>query len=310
MGGTAPYKNILARQTSIRLSFKWRGRWFKPTLDIPPTPANLKYAARTLAEIERKIEIGTFNFSEYFPNSKIGARLGLGAVASPTFASMVEDWLALIKPDIEATTYREYENTLNRHFVPKLGATRMADFTDELVEKHLSKLGLTNNKTYNNVVSPFRMVLDKAWRWKKMPVNIAPMIESKAKAKPKPDPLSFEQVEAFLVKVARYGEQVRNYFEFAFFAGLRPSELIALLWEDIDFGTRTALVRRALVRTINKATKTEDEREVWMQERAFAVLMRQKELTYLPAVQYSTIRLLVLRTRTRNLRWSGFGVLH
>jgi hypothetical protein len=35
------------------------------------------------------------------------------------------------------------------------------------------------------------------------------------------------------------------------------------------------------VRAISKQTKTEDEREVYLQDRALAALIRQKEYTYL-----------------------------
>ena len=50
-------------------------------------------------------------------------------------------------------------------------------------------------------------------------------------------------------------EQTRNIFEFAFWTGLRTSELIALEWGDIDFDRAIVRVRRAYVLKQVKTTK-------------------------------------------------------
>ena len=59
-----------------------------------------------------------------------------------------------------------------------------------------------------------------------------------------------------------HGEQWANYFEFAFFAGLRPSEQIALGWPKVDFRRGEVRVDSARVRTIDKRTKTHEARDV------------------------------------------------
>ncbi|MGN6985796.1 tyrosine-type recombinase/integrase, partial [Neisseria sp. P0008.S010] len=38
-----------------------------------------------------------------------------------------------------------------------------------------------------------------------------------------------------------------NYFELAFFSGMRTSELIALTWQDIDFQRQCVRVNKASV---------------------------------------------------------------
>ena len=283
MGSRKPLQGVYARETSILISFQWRGKRFRETVHVPPTPANLKYAARLRTEIERKIELGTFSFSEFFPESKTIEKLGLGNDESPTFEGMALSWLDLIKPDLAATTAREYYNTLHRHFISKLGAMRMRDFTTELVQKHLASIEVHTAKSYNNAISPFRMVLAKAWEWKKTSENLAAAVKNrKRKNKPEPDPLSVQEVESVLAKMReRYDEQVPNYFEFAFFTGLRPSELIALTWSSVDFSMRSVRVQEARVRGIDKDTKTHTVRDVRLRPRALAVLERQRKHTYL-----------------------------
>ena len=75
--------------------------------------------------------------------------------------------------------------------------------------------------------------------------------------------------------------QTRNLFQFAFFSGLRTSELIALEWGDVDFQRGVVRVSRASVRKIVKETKTvSGEREVKLLSPALAALEAQKPYTF------------------------------
>jgi integrase len=56
---------VNVRESSIRIVFRYKGkqRLERLCLDnasLPPTPANLKYAARIAAEIKEKVRLGTF----------------------------------------------------------------------------------------------------------------------------------------------------------------------------------------------------------------------------------------------------------
>ena len=71
-----------------------------------------------------------------------------------------------------------------------------------------------------------------------------------------------------------------DYFEFAFFAGLRPSEQSALQWVDVNLRAGTMRVHRARVLTEDKPrTKTHRERLVELNHRALGVLLRQQART-------------------------------
>ena len=58
--------------------------------------------------------------------------------------------------------------------------------------------------------------------------------------------LSHDEAELVLDDMRKhYDEQVWNYFEFAFFTGLRPEEQIALRWSDLDTRLNTIRIQRA-----------------------------------------------------------------
>ena len=95
----------------------------------------------------------------------------------------------------------------------------------------------------------------------------------------KVDPFDKEEVNAILD--ATHHEQIRNLFQFAFFTGLRTSELIALEWEDIDLINGVIHVARAVVKKQIKGTKTiSGVRDVMLLPPAIAALKAQEKYTF------------------------------
>ncbi|AMP14390.1 site-specific integrase [Collimonas pratensis] len=100
--------------------------------------------------------------------------------------------------------------------------------------------------------------------------------------KKKPDPFTIEEAQKIVASMLeRYPQPVANYFEFMFFTGLRTSEGIGLEWNDVDFNTKTILVRQGFVLGKMEDTKTSKERTVSLNSMAFAALKRQKAWTFL-----------------------------
>jgi integrase len=77
-----------------------------------------------------------------------------------------------------------------------------------------------------------------------------------------------------------YDPQVGHYFVFMFETGLRPSEAIALEWGDVDFGSRTIRISRAIVAHAEKGTKTDRARNVDLTEKALQTLIAQKQYSF------------------------------
>lgn len=93
------------------------------------------------------------------------------------------------------------------------------------------------------------------------------------------DPFSQAEVKAILDACAG---QIRNLFQFAFWTGLRTSELIALRWDDVDLVNRMLTVRRAQVRKREKAPKTKaGRRTVSLLQPAVDALLAQRQHTQL-----------------------------
>jgi integrase len=94
--------------------------------------------------------------------------------------------------------------------------------------------------------------------------------------KKEPEPFNANEREQILTQMTG---QVRNLYEFAFWTGLRTSELLALRKSDIDLKREVIFVRKALVHGREKGTKTKSgERTHELHEKALSTLKAQLKL--------------------------------
>lgn len=101
--------------------------------------------------------------------------------------------------------------------------------------------------------------------------------------RPKPDPFTLEEAELIIAGIQKdWGDDDRDYVEFQFFAGARPSETIAAGWTKFDRVSGTLRISSARVMGRDKnTTKTSTERDVELCPRALAVLQRRRAKTAL-----------------------------
>lgn len=284
MGIKEHFEGILARTASIRIDFRWNDRRFRERIALKPTAANIRAAARMRTEILQAIGLGVFtwnDFARYFPESP-SIPVSEAATRAITFNEVADMWLKL-NGHKAATTLSEYENLLNSRWRPLYGNRPIAEITYEELALDVAEFPRMAAKTFNNVMTPARQVWGLAFKMKKVPENITLEIESRKGQEPEPDPLLMSEVLQVIEHVDKhYGGAWRNYFELAFFTGVRPSEQIALQWTRVDLSREQIRIDQARVRRHNKATKTYKSRDVDLQGPALEALRRQKQWTFDP----------------------------
>ncbi len=92
------------------VDFRYQGHRCREQTALPDTPANRKRLAKVLAKIEEQISQGTFNYRDFFPNSKNAAKFDPVAPAAETtpIAQAVADMGAAAKP---TPLFKEFANT-------------------------------------------------------------------------------------------------------------------------------------------------------------------------------------------------------
>lgn len=274
MGGIAEHRG------KIQITFYWEGERHRPTINIPYTAANVKYATRLKAEIERSIAFGTYSFDQFiahFPHSRL-TKSAPKETTKPTFRDISRLWLQSAN-HLSRGTLIKYNQWLT-FWLEHIGDMPI----DEIKFSSLAALANSHNwqaKNRNNILIPLRKVMELAFLDGIIENNPTLRIKNAKVQKQPPDPLTAEEVDRVLYHMRKYPPQIVNAFEFAFFTGMRPSELISLQWGDIDFEVGLARVQRARTFQEEHETKTFSVRDVELNSRATSALFRQKSHTFL-----------------------------
>lgn len=268
---------VVARKTSIQVSFTADGVSRRLTLKsggqpLPPSPANLKYATRLVAEIRDKIRLGVFSLVEYFPE-EAGAGDG-------TVTALLDDWLKTLRAT--KSTRDKYASAC-RFWKEGIGTKLARLLKPSDIRKVIAAHPAMSGKTLNDYTSVLRKALDAALDDELIQSNPAARIDAQPHQKPPPDPFTMPEVESIIAQVlARRGQADADYVTFRFFTGMRTGELIGLHWQSVDFPSKTVTVREARVRGEQKdSTKTSKARAVDLNSRALAALTNQKARSYL-----------------------------
>ena len=260
---------------SIEIDFYYLGQRCREAIRIPPTKANLKFAKNKRATILHEIGIGTFNYATHFPDSKRAATLG--KVTNKTVAEALDEFLLTSRRTCETSTLRDYQSAIEYHLKPVFGACLLRKITATQIKVWIGGLTISS-KRINNVLIPLRTVLRDAFHDQVIDRDISALIRNLSFRTEEPQPFTPYEIKSIL---EHSEDQTRNLFQFAFWTGMRTSELIALEWDDVDFQRGIVRVSRASVRKIVKVPKTQSgEREIKLLDPALAALNAQKAFTF------------------------------
>jgi len=277
-----------ASESSIEISFMYRGVRCRERVPLKPTAANLKRAEQHRAAILHAIASDTFDYRATFPESKIAARFA-EATATPgdklTVGEYLDKWLDRQKLERKASTYDTYRKIVTGKLDPWFGKLKMTELKRKDVRERLASYP-AGNKTLGNIQSVLRAALTDAVDDDLIEVNPLEGYTYRKKAAPKDE----DEIDPF-----------DREEQFAFWTGLRTSELVALDWGDIDLMRGVVRVSRALTQHADEpeAPKTESgKREVKLLQPAAEALAAQKAHTYLKGKE-------VFQNRQTLERWAG-----
>ena len=215
----------------IRLDIRWKGARFRrtiPGLDASKK-AHWKTAENMLGAARYEMALGAFDPCKYFPDSKLAKQFRPGSAI--TLSEKLDEWLRDRSNDCERSTYRDYVSAVNQHLRPTFGELTLEQIKSADIREW--RAGLTiSNKRINNIMIPLRGVLQDAYADELIGSNPAARIKNLPKRAAEPDPFTPNEREALL---AACEGSTRPLFQFAFWTGVRTSELIALEWGSTPF---------------------------------------------------------------------------
>jgi integrase len=174
----------------------------------------------------------------------------LQAKPKETVSEYLDSWLeTTARPSVRSRTYQDYTDTLKRYVRPHLGDVQLARVTPVEIRAMLVKLralGLSG-RTVRKAHEVIRNALEQAVSDRLLPENPARgRLVRKAlppKERKERQTVPVEAVSAFLAAAGE--DRLFAYWCVLLFGGLRPSEALALRWEDVQVDTVN--VQRVLV---------------------------------------------------------------
>ncbi|ELL1153984.1 site-specific integrase [Pseudomonas aeruginosa] len=271
-------------ESSIEITFMYRGVRCRERISLKPTATNLKRAEQHKAAVEHAIANGTFEYAVTFPGSPRAAKFAPEA-SQETVAGFLTKWLAGKKQHVSSSTFEGYRKLVELRLVPALGPTLLVELKRKTVRDWLNTLEVSN-KTLSNIQSCLRSALNDAVDNDEL-IDTNPLagwtFSRKDQVKEDDvDPFSPEEQRAIL---AALDGQARNLVQFALWTGMRTSELVALDWGDIDWLKGEVYVTRAMTQAAAgeaEVTKTlSGKRRIKLLAPAMEALTAQKAHTFL-----------------------------
>lgn len=255
MIGVRPVSRAGGKQIYI-VAFSFRGVQCRETIALPHSKANETYCERLRAEINRHIELGTFQYRDYFPTSPRAAVFGQGPVKTRTLRVALNAYRDRIRTTMEPSTFAGYRKAIDNVLVPWCGDKRLHELTPSDIRDWVGSLTVSL-KRIRNVLLPLRAVLDEAVADEEIPLNpltklkLAKLVAPSQRVSDfEPDPYTESEVKLLLENIPlpqRFGFQLWSY------TGIRTGELVGLRWPRVDLEAGTIKIVETTTARLDKA---------------------------------------------------------
>lgn len=194
-----------------------------------------------------------------------------------TLAEAFADYMRLRKVTIKPSTKRTYEENFRAHLQSAFGNVKVSKITKYQIADFQNELAASRSATRtNNVMNLLRSILKHCVEEDLIPVNPAAQVKRLREEAPDIDPLTLDELESVLLAIPEYYRQI---FAVLAFTGMRPNELKALRWSDIDYRRNEIKITKGRVKGVESSAKTRSSKRIIpMHPRVVAALNTQKSI--------------------------------
>ncbi|MEW8692924.1 MAG: DUF3596 domain-containing protein [Candidatus Thiodiazotropha endolucinida] len=294
------------KSNKLFFDFRYNGCRCREYTNLDDTKTNRERLERVLRKIEKEIENGIFDYSDFFPNSKnlkrvtsstgnriepahqtASANLDKAPVVEsvlPTFETFSDIWVSENEVGWRRSHRKTQMDIIKGHLLPVFGQKEVSRITKAEILAFRASLAKVpgrkgkslSPKRINAIMAPMRQILNEAadrYEFNTPYRNIKPLKVPRSDV----EPFTLEEVSSILDTVRL---DFRNYYTVRFFTGMRTGEIDGLKWRYVDFDQRQILVRETIVAGKTDYTKTDgSQREIQMSQVVFDALQIQQKLT-------------------------------
>lgn len=276
---------------------------------LDDTPANRKKLQKVLDKIEAEINVGTFVYENYFPNSKALDRIAkareakaakkvvtiavaevagqvtapqpVATAIGPVFKDFANLWVDERSIEWRRSHIKSLLSTLNGRLIPYFGEKVVGSITKSDVLAFRASLAKVKGrgdkeglsaKRINEIIGLLRQILNEAadrFEFTSPLLNIKKLRQQRVDV----DPFSLVDVQRILAIVRA---DYKDYFTTRFFTGMRTGEVHGLKWKYVDFDLRVIRIRETFVLGEDDYTKTDgSQRDIQMSQPVYEALKSQ-----------------------------------
>ncbi len=267
------------------IAFRYRGL----RLTEPLHTQNREEAERGRRRYEKAVREGTFDYLNWWPNSRHLARLGLepeSVKSSLTLGIYAQMWLEK-KQTLKPGTLAWYGDTLKNYIRPsEIAKMPLAAITKSDLELFVAKIAtkkkngeIEHPRAVNAAIARLKSIFADARDDNLIDKNPMERIAAVGEPRTKIDPFTLEEIARILDAA---DELERAIITVLFFTGMRPNEALALKWDDVDWGRGRISVARTGGRYGVHLPKTAgSERDVVMLDVVRGALQQQRSRSQL-----------------------------
>lgn len=216
-------------------------KWISTKL---PVKNNKKKAEQILNEYKTKYQMmieGNINEqNEQVENSRFENLL---------FTDFIQDWLELVKPNLEKTSYTSYHDIIHKRIIPyfEKNPIRVSDIRAYHIQKFYQYAQMKYNLSNTTLIryhANIRKALQYALKLKLVTTNEADLVEKPKKQQVVYNYYNDREIVNLLEKVK--GLKIEFAVIMAVYYGLRRSEILGLKWEAIDFEDKTITIKHTI----------------------------------------------------------------
>ena len=191
------------------------------------------FIGRTQAEAKRKLDAARL--------VTVGRKDG-----RLTVAEWLTAYAAERKLDLKAQSWRKMEQTFRLHVIPHIGGLRLTDVSERTLTDLYGRLTDLAPRSRHHVHAIFGTALEAAYRRGLISANPKRTVRAPRAATVHRTIWTHDQTERFIMEAR--GDPYWPFFAIALTTGMRPGEIMALHWQDVDLDKGVIHVRWNAIR--------------------------------------------------------------
>lgn len=249
---------------------------FRETIPAPHSKKALQRIEDQEKVYRMAISLDDKGIADRFPNSKI-IQKAFNTGCNFTIHDYSNIWFKQKQRNWSHTTIRGYTQKYNSYIKPNWGHLRLTEFKASMFDEWAAESKLSG-KSINETRNVLNQIYKRAFFDDIVDTNPIERVERYRELREEPKPFTLKEIDKILNELE---SPYKQFFEFAFFTGLRTGELLGLRWEDVELESKKAHIRVNITSGVEKPPKTAGSvRTIELNKRAIEALKSLKNTDF------------------------------